>query len=44
VDANEEPGRSIKLHRRRKLERGIRVGTASMFALLGVQLMLPEKR
>jgi threonine/homoserine/homoserine lactone efflux protein len=32
------------LRRRAKLERGIRVGTASMLALLGVQLMLPERR
>jgi threonine/homoserine/homoserine lactone efflux protein len=32
------------LRRRAKLERGIRIGTASMLALLGVQLMLPERR
>jgi len=32
------------LGRRARLERGIRVGTASVLALLGIQLMLPERR
>jgi len=34
----------VWLNRRAKLEKGIRIGSASVLMLLGIQLMLPEKK